>query len=103
MKAIVLDTKKESLEGEVILLLDPEKIASVAVERSVTGSECQKYGIRISGLGISHFFHITFSIASKMEAEKQKSLLLKLQARLAKASWGDSSPETTLLSEKLGL
>ena len=103
MKAIVLDTKKENLEGDGLFLLDAEKIASVSVERATAGADSQKYGIRVSGTGLNYFFHISFSKASKLEADEQKNFLMKLQARLAKEIWEDRSLETRLISEKMGL
>ena len=100
---VILDTKKEKLEGETLLLIDPEKVAILAVERSNTSSGAQKFGIRISGVGFSYFFHISFSLSSKLEISEQKKFLMKLQARLAKKIWKDSSLEVHIASEHMGI
>jgi hypothetical protein len=102
-KVIILDTKKEDLEGEGIFLIDSEKISCVAVERSTIGADSQKFGIRISGFGVNHFFHISYSRSSKMDADKQKHFLMKLQSRLAKDLWKDTTLETSMASEQYGL
>ena len=102
MKAIVLDTKKEDLEGESVILLDPTKVASLVVERSVN-NDGQKYSLRILGVGMTYTMHIVFSKASKMTPEAQKTFLMNLQARLANEIWEDRTPETRLISEKMGL
>jgi len=101
-KVFILNTKDEKLDADIIIAIDPEKITAIAVERSLN-NDAQKYGIRITGVGLNLFVPIVFSVCSKMNDIEQKKFLMKLQAKMVKKIWGDRALETDLTSEKLGL
>jgi hypothetical protein len=101
-KIFILNTKDEKLDADIIIAIDPEKVTAIAVERSLN-NDAQKYGIRITGAGLNLFAPIIFSVCSKMTDTEQKKFLMKLQAKMVKTIWGDTTLETYLTSEKLGL
>lgn len=101
-KIFILNTKDEKLDADIIIAIDPEKVTAIAVERSLN-NDAQKYGIRITGVGLNLFVPIVFSVCSKMTDMEQKKFLMNLQAKIVKKIWGDRALETDLTSEKLGL
>jgi hypothetical protein len=101
-RVFILNTKDEKLDADIVVAIDSEKITAIAVERSLN-NDAQKYGIRITGVGLNLFMPITFSVCSKMSGIEQKKFLMKVQAKMVKKIWGDKILETGLISENLGL